>query len=164
MCRGSAADLGSTPGPGPFAACHSPSLTLFPVYLFTCTIEIKPERPKKYLKKKKKKVWMIHRFGHTNADPSLWPLSSSHTTHTTALLIYWAVLYIYVQGRTFLVYESGQQISWSWIGGIFVLSCTSQVVVNFRKVMGMKKTLLCFTSCAERSPPWKTPNSHNRKT
>ena len=29
--EGSAADPGSTPGPGPFAACHSPSLTLLPV-------------------------------------------------------------------------------------------------------------------------------------
>ena len=28
-------DPGSTPGPGPPAACHSPSLTLFPVTLFS---------------------------------------------------------------------------------------------------------------------------------
>ena len=35
MCRGSAADPGSTPGLGPFAAWHSPSLTLFPVTLFS---------------------------------------------------------------------------------------------------------------------------------
>ena len=26
---------GSTPSPGPFAACHSPSLTLFPVFVLT---------------------------------------------------------------------------------------------------------------------------------
>ena len=31
---GSAADSGSTPGPGPPAACHPPSLTLPPVTLF----------------------------------------------------------------------------------------------------------------------------------
>ena len=35
MCWGSA---GSTPGLGPFAACHFPSLSLFPVPLFTCTV------------------------------------------------------------------------------------------------------------------------------
>ena len=34
MCRGSAVDLGTTPGPGPSAACHSPFPTLFPVTLF----------------------------------------------------------------------------------------------------------------------------------
>ena len=32
--RGSTVDRGLTPGPGPFAACHSPSLTLFPVTIF----------------------------------------------------------------------------------------------------------------------------------
>ena len=47
MCRGSAADPGSTPGPGPFAACHSLSLTLFPVKLFICTINKARKRPKK---------------------------------------------------------------------------------------------------------------------
>ena len=49
MCRGSAVDLGSTPGPGPFAACRSLSLALFPVTLFSCTINNKARKgpPKK---------------------------------------------------------------------------------------------------------------------
>ena len=53
MCRGSAVDPVSTPGPGPFAACHSPSLTPFPVTLFSCTINKARKGQKQYLKKKK---------------------------------------------------------------------------------------------------------------
>ena len=39
MCRGSAADPGLTPELGPFAVCHSPSLSL-PVscHIFSCSI------------------------------------------------------------------------------------------------------------------------------
>ena len=46
----SAVDLGSTPDLGPFAACHSPSLSLFPVTLFSCTINKAIKTPKKILK------------------------------------------------------------------------------------------------------------------
>ena len=56
MCQGSAADLGSTPGPGPLAACHSPSLTLFPVTLFSCTIN------KARKKKTKKRSGMLKKW------------------------------------------------------------------------------------------------------
>ena len=53
MSRGSAADPGSTPGLGPFAACHSLSLTLFPVKLFISTVNKARKKAKKILKKKK---------------------------------------------------------------------------------------------------------------
>ena len=52
MYQGSAVDLGTTPGPGPFAACHSPSHTLFPVTLFSCTVN-KARKGQKNIKKKK---------------------------------------------------------------------------------------------------------------
>ena len=54
MCWGSAAEPGSTPGPGPLAACHSPSLTLFPVTLFSFPINKARKRPKKKKNLKKK--------------------------------------------------------------------------------------------------------------
>ena len=49
MYRGfvlAATDPGSTPGLGPFAACHSHALILFPVKEFSCPINKKPEGQK----------------------------------------------------------------------------------------------------------------------
>ena len=43
MCQGSAADPGSTPELGPFAACHSPSLSLFPV-ISSAVLSIRPKK------------------------------------------------------------------------------------------------------------------------
>ena len=49
MCQGSAADLGSTPSPGPFAACHTPSLSPCFCHIFSCTFNKAIKRPQKLL-------------------------------------------------------------------------------------------------------------------
>ena len=63
LCRGSAGDQGSTPGPGPFAGCHSPFLTLFPVTLFSYPVNKarKGQTKKKKGKKRKRSLGIGHR-------------------------------------------------------------------------------------------------------
>ena len=51
MCQGSAADPDSTPGLGPFAVCHYPSLSPVSCCIFIWSINKAIKRPNKYLKK-----------------------------------------------------------------------------------------------------------------
>ena len=59
MCWSSAVDLRLTFGWGPFATCHSPSLTLFPVTLFSCTVNKKTQKGQKNTKISKCSYYLI---------------------------------------------------------------------------------------------------------
>ena len=83
MFRDSAADWGSTPGLGPFAAGHSPSPTLFPVTLFSYTVN----KAKNGQKKKNKKFTSgKHWSSSTLTVPSINDLRTDSTSPHPAVV------------------------------------------------------------------------------
>ena len=111
MYRGSAADPGSTPGPGPFAACHSPSLTLFPVTLFSYPVN-KAKNKQTNKQTKKNQVHLSQERNH-NISPSIGKKEKNRNLSIVAAMFQEQTSeYISV----FLIYIF-EYISFFWGGG-----------------------------------------------